>query len=138
MQDNRMGDSDLNPGELNALAQVTTRLNRIEMEMDGLVSVKKWVMSLVAIFIVQMGGFIYGYGGMSERLENTVEIVRANTADRFYRTEAITLESSLRREIEFQQKITDQKLNVVHEKLGVITARVDHHNNLLMKLTGSK
>jgi predicted sugar kinase len=94
-------------------SQVGARLNRIEVEIESLVSVKKWVMSLVAVLVLQFGGFIYGYGGMSERLENTVLAVRSNNDNRFQRSEAIALENTIRREMDYKGRLDEQRISAL-------------------------
>ena len=83
-------------GELN---QINTRLSRVELEVDNLIGIKKWVMSILFVFVIQLIGFFYGYGGMSTQLDTVTVAVQVASKDRFYRTEAVAMELNLRREI---------------------------------------
>lgn len=104
--------------------QVDARLARVEAEVDGLLSVKKWIMSLVLVFTLQLGGFVYGYGGMSERLDNTVRSVQINTEDRFYRSEAEAMETSIRRELELQTQIVQERYQSTLNRLRALEVEV--------------
>ena len=90
-----MNDHD----EISQINQINTRLSRVELEVDNLVGIKKWVMSIFIVFIIQLVGFVYGYGGMSNQLNTVTDAVQIAAKDRFYRTEAIAMELNLRREI---------------------------------------
>ena len=105
--------------------QIDRRITRVETEVDNLLSIKKWVMGLVAIFIVQLMGFVYGYGGMAERLDNTVTAVELSAADRFYRSEAITLENNLRREIGDMKKLMLERRDNMNNRMNSLEKRLD-------------
>ena len=85
--------------EVNQINQINTRLSRVELEVDNLIGIKKWVMSIFLVFIIQLVGFFYGYGGMSNQLNTVTAAVQVAAKDRFYRTEAVALDINLRREI---------------------------------------
>lgn len=105
--------------------QIDTRIARVENELDNLVSIKKWVMSLVLIFILQLGGFIYGYGGMSERLDNTVAVVEMNTNDRYYRAEALALERELKSQVTSLRALLTERKEATDVRIKYLEKRVD-------------
>lgn len=105
--------------------QIDTRIARVENELDNLVSIKKWVMSLVLIFILQLGGFIYGYGGMSERLDNTVAVVETNTNDRYYRAEALALERELKAQVTSLRGLLTERKEATDVRIKYLEKRVD-------------
>ena len=93
-------DSGVNRVEmLEFTGQIDRRVSRVEHEIDALISVKKWLMGMVMLAILQLSGFVYGYGSMNERLDNTVDAVKEAAKDRYYRTDALALERNLRREM---------------------------------------
>ena len=81
------------------ISQINTRLARVELEIDNFVGIKKWVISILFIFVVQLMGFVYGYGGMSTQLDTVTENVKIAAKDRFYRTEAVSMELNMRRDM---------------------------------------
>lgn len=97
-----MGSEDKGVDRIEMLeftGQIDRRVSRVEHEIDALIGVKKWLMGMVMLAILQLSGFVYGYGSMNERLENTVVAVKEAAKDRYYRSEALSMERNLRREI---------------------------------------
>ena len=106
-------DKELDP--LYEISQINTRLARVELEIDNFVGIKKWVISILFIFVIQLVGFFYGYGGMSNQLDTVTDNVKIAAKDRYYRTEAVAMELNVRRD-----------LGRLEAELGRLRSRLDN------------